>query len=85
MIPVDSENYWKQFFLTVNILNRCQIPHHVELHNERILCMARHPYDVLTAVAQRINPTYGQTSLRRTDRSHTMKTILLPSYAMLAS
>ena len=85
MIPVDSENYRKQFFLTVNILNRCQIPHHVDSHNERILRTARRPYDILTAVAQRINPMYGQTSLRRTDRSRTTRTILLPSYAMLAS
>ena len=47
--------------------------------------MARHPYDVLTAVAQRISPTYGQTSQRRTDRIRVTKTNLLPSYAMLAS
>ena len=55
----------------VNILNRCEIPHHLELHNKRILCTARHPYDILTADAQRINPTYGQTSLQRTNRSRT--------------
>ena len=44
--------------------------------------MARRPYDVLTAVAQR---THCQTSLRRTDRSRTTKTNLQGSYAMLAS
>ena len=56
-------------FLTVNILNRHEIPHRLESHNERILHTARHPYDILTAVAQR---TYSQTSLRRTDCSRTM-------------
>ena len=69
----------------VNILNRHEIPHRLESHNERILRMARRPYDVLTTVTQRINPMYGQTSLRCTDCSRTMKTNLLPSYAMLAS
>ena len=47
--------------------------------------MARRPYDILTAVAQRINPTYGQMYQQRTDHIRIMKTNLLPSYAMLAS
>ena len=59
-------------FLMVNFLNRREIPHRLESHNERILPTARRPYDALTAVAQQKNPTYGQTSLRRTDRSRTM-------------
>ena len=46
-IPVDGENY-----LTVNFLNRCEIPHRLESHNERILRMARRPYDTLTTVTQ---------------------------------
>ena len=72
----------------VNILNRREIPHHLESHNKRVLHTARHPYDVLTAVTQRkilrtarrpydvltavAQRTYSQTSLRRTDRSRTM-------------
>ena len=52
-------------------LIRREIPHRIESPNERILRTARRPYDVLTAVAQRKNHTYGQTSLRRTDRSRT--------------
>ena len=56
----------------VNILNRREIPHRVESHNERNLRTARHSYDALTAVAQPTQPTYSQTSLRRTDRSRTM-------------
>ena len=85
----------------VNILNRREIPHHLELHNEHILRMARRPYDALTAVAQRkiihtarrpydvltavAQCTHCQTSLRRTDCSRTTKTNLLRSYATLAS
>ena len=51
-------------FLTVNFLNRREIPHRLESHN------------VLASVPMRTlhetkNPTYGQTSLRRTDRSRT--------------
>ena len=84
-IPVDSKKLLETIFLTVNILNRREIPHCLESHNECILCTARRRYDILTAVAQQINPTYGQTSLRRTDHSHTTKTNLLPSYDMLAS
>ena len=102
--PHDSRQQQKlpgTIFLTVNILNKCEIPHHLESHNERILHMARRPYDSLTSVAQQIilntarHPydvltavaqcTYCQTSLRRTDCSHTTKTNLLRSYAMLAS
>ena len=49
------------------------------------LHMARHPYNVLTTVAQQINPTYDQMSLQHIDRSRTTKTNLLPSYATLAS
>ena len=30
----------------------------LQSHNERILRMARRPYNVLTTVAQQINPTY---------------------------
>ena len=37
----------------VNILNRCEIPHRLESHNERILRTARRPYNVLTTVVQR--------------------------------
>ena len=55
----------------VNTLNRREIPHRLESHNERNRRMARHPYDVLTAVAQRTHPTYRQMPLRRTDHSHT--------------
>ena len=85
----------------VNILIRREIPHRLESHNERILHTARHPYDALTSVAQRIilhtarrpydvltavaQRTYCQTSLRRTDCSRTTKTNLLRSYAILAS
>ena len=88
-------------FLTVNILNRCEIPHRLELHNERVLRMARGPHNVLTSVAQRkilhtarrpynvltavTQRTHSQMSLRRTDRSCTTKTNLLHSYATLAS
>ena len=88
-------------FLTVNILNRREIPHRLESHNERILFMARCPYDILTSVAQRkilhtarrpydvlttvAQRTYSQTSPQRTDHSHTTKTNLLRSYATLAS
>ena len=53
----------------VNILYRHEIPQRLELHNKRILHMARRPYDILTAVAQR---TYSQMSLRRTDCSRTL-------------
>ena len=76
-------------FLTVTFLNRREIPHRLELHNERILHTARRPYDVLTAVAQRkikhtarrpydvltavAQHTHCQTSLRRTDCSRTSK------------
>ena len=85
----------------VNILNRREIPHRLESHNECILHMARHPYDALTTVAQRkilhmarrpydvltavAQCTYCQTSLQRTDCSRTTKTNLLRSYATLAS
>ena len=85
----------------VNFLNRCEIPHCLESYNERILRMARRPYDALTTVAQRkilhmarcpydvlttvTQRTYSQTSLRRTDCSRTTKTNLLHSYATLAS
>ena len=61
----------------VNFLNRREISHRLESHNERT---ARRPYDALTAVAQRKNHTYGQTSLRRTDRSRT--THALPDVPM---
>ena len=77
------------------------MPHRLESHNERILCTARRPYNVLTAVAQRIiihmarrpydvltavaQRMHCQTSLRRTDCSRTMKTNLQRSYAALAS
>ena len=37
-------------FLTVDFLNRREIPHRLESHNTRT---ARRPYDALTAVAQR--------------------------------
>ena len=57
-------------FLTVNFLNRREIPHRLESHNARI---ARRPYDVLTPVAER---THCQTSLRRTDPSR--RTYALP-------
>ena len=88
-------------FLTVNILNRREIPHRLESHNERILHTARRPYNALTAVAQRkilhtarrpydvltavAQRMYCQMSLRCTDCSHTTKTNLLRSYSMLAS
>ena len=58
-------------FLTVNFLNKREIPHRLQSHNERILRTARRPYDALTAVAQRKNHTYGQMSLQRTGRSRT--------------
>ena len=45
--------------------------------------MARHPYNVLTTVTQRTNPTYSQMSQRSTDHSRVTKTTLLPSYATL--
>ena len=99
--PHDSRRQRKfpgTIFLTVNILNRREIPHRLESHNARTarrpydaltavtqrktIHTARRPYDVLTAVAQR---THCQTSLRRTDRSRTMKTNLRRSYATLAS
>ena len=85
-------------FLTVNFLNRREIPHRLESHilrmarrhydaltavaQRKILHTARRPYDILTAVAQR---TYCQTSLQCTDCSRTTKTNLLCSCAMLAS
>ena len=59
-------------FLMVDILNRREIPHRLESHNECNLRTARRPYNVLTTVAQRTHPTYGQMPLRRTDRSRTM-------------
>ena len=80
----------------VNFLNRREIPHRLESHNERIIRTARHPYDALTAVAQRkilhtarrpynvlttvAQRTYCQTSLRRTDHSRTMH--VLPDVPM---
>ena len=82
----------------VNFLNIREIPHRLESHNTRT---ARHPYDALTAVAQRktihtarrpydvltavAQRTHCQTSLRRTDRSRNTKTNLRRSYATLAS
>ena len=54
--PHDSRRWRKllpTIFLMVNILNRREIPHRLESHNERILHTARRPYDALTAVAQR--------------------------------
>ena len=102
--PHDSRRRRKlpeTIFLTVNILNRHEIPHRLESHNERILHRARRPYDVLTSVAQRkilhmarrpydvlttvAQRTYSQASLQRTDHSRTTKTNLLRSYATLAS
>ena len=68
----------------VNILNRREIPHRLDSPHVAPT-YGQTSYDVLTTVAQRINPMYGQTSLRRTDSSRTTKTNLLPSYAMLAS
>ena len=62
-------------FLTVNFLNRREIP-------QRILRTARRPYDALSAVAQR---THCQECLQHTDRSRTTKTNLQRSYATLAS
>ena len=64
--PHDSRRWQKlltTIFLTVNFLNSREIPHRLESHNERILRMARCPYDALTAVAQQMQHTYGQTSL----------------------
>ena len=55
--PHDSHQRRKlpeTIFHTVNFLNRREIPHHLESHNERILRTARRPYDALTAVAQKI-------------------------------
>ena len=88
-------------FLTVTFLNRREIPHRLESHNERILHMARRPYDVLTAVTQRkiihmarrpydvltavAQRMHCQMSLRRTDCSRTTETNLRRSYATLAS
>ena len=88
-------------FLTVNRLDRHEIPHHLEPHNECILGMARRPYNALTAVTQRkilhtarrpydvlttvAQRTYCQMSLRHTDCSRTTTTNLLRSYATLAS
>ena len=85
----------------VNILYRREIPHRLESHNKHVLRTARHPYDVLTSVAQRkilhtagcpydvltavAQRMYSLTSLRHTDRSRTTKTNLLRSYATLAS
>ena len=102
--PHDSCQWRKlptTIFLTVNILNRCEIPHRLESHNERILRTTRRPYNALTAVTQQkilqtarrpydvltavAQRTYCQTSLRHTDRSRTSKTNLLHSYATLAS
>ena len=54
--PHDSRRRRKlpgTIFLTANILNRREIPHRLESHNERILRMARCPYDALTSVEQR--------------------------------
>ena len=54
--PHDSHQWRKlptTIFLTVNILNRREISHRLESHNECILHTARRPYDTLTAVAQR--------------------------------
>ena len=52
-------------------------------HDELVIYMARHTYNVPTAVTPQTTPTYGQTSQQRTDCSHATKTNLLPSYAML--
>ena len=68
-IPVDGENYQEKIFLMVNILNRHEIPHRVESHNERNLCTARRPYDALTAATQRIN-------LRTTRRPYDVLTVV---------
>ena len=89
--PPDSRRRRKvpeTVFLMVNCLNRCEIPHRLELHNKHILHMARRPYDALTAVAQQkilhmarcpydvltavAQRMYCQTSLRRTDCSRTL-------------
>ena len=54
--PHDSRRRRKlpgTMLLTVNILNRREIPHRLESHNERIQRTARRPYDVLTSVTQR--------------------------------
>ena len=54
--PHDSRRRRKlprTIFLMVNFLNRHEIPHRLESHNECILHTARRPYDTLTAVAQR--------------------------------
>ena len=78
--PHDSRQRRKlpgTIFLTVNILNRREIPHRLESHNKHILCMARRPYNVLTEVTQCM---YCQTSLRRTDHSRT--THVLPDVPM---
>ena len=102
--PHDSRRRGKlprTIFLTVNILNRHEIPHRLESHNERMLFTARRPDDAPTSVAQRIilhtarrpynvltavaQRTYCQTSLPHTDCSRTTKTNLLRNYAMLAS
>ena len=52
-------------------------------HNELVIHMARYTYNILTAVAQRMIPTYDQTSQQCTDHSHATKMNLLPSYATL--
>ena len=55
--PHDSRRRQKlpeTIFLTVNFLNRREIPHRLEsVAQRKILCTARRPYDALTAVAQR--------------------------------
>ena len=83
--PHDSRRRRKlpgTIFLTVNFLNRREIPPSSLVAQRKTIHTARRPYDVLTAVTQR---THCQTSLRHTDRSRTTKTNLRHSYATLAS